>query len=235
MVERYYDIDQLGENEFFEFSSLTCISVLKKTHTENEALNLAQTFSERKPFFLALFYCAKFPIFCSLKEGPIPMLPRLSVKEFIIDPSYLFSCPHRRMSYYWAFMFDKVVKWLIASEEEALIVINDILTFLCHVDHLSYFSLMPKVYAFQDRYETQFICTFTEKPLINIQLPSVPSLKVRTTFDDVSRPEKLWNEKDFYTQHEKLVSEVWDELEQNEREAFLSFTREDEESGSKLL
>ena len=50
--------------------------------------------------------------------------------------------------------------------------------------------------------------------------PVIPKLHLRVSYTDVERKEKLWNTEDFYNQHDQLVSKIWENLKDNEREAY---------------
>ena len=220
MAERYFEFDQLCETDFFEFSSLTSLAVFKRFQTRTEADSAYQEFKNFRHHYLALFYCAWFPHFLSLKEGPLSELILVKLENLVTCPSYFLLNPDRNLAYFWANIFLQLKRIICRPSNKVDIIVNDILTYLGHVDHLSKFSLIPKVTKVSDGFEAQFFCTFTSSPIIMLRLPNVPSLKQRVFLDEKSRPETLWNETDFYKDHEALVKTVWDELDTEEQKAF---------------
>ena len=221
MAEKYFDYDTLNENDFFEFSSLTSLAVFRRVKTKNEADNIYSQFQELKHHFLALFYCAWFPHFLSLKEGPLSEHSLIKLENLITCPSYFLLNEQNSLIYYWASIFLALKRLAFRNSHKVDIISNDILTYLGHADHLSRFSVIPKVVVHKDCYEAQLFCTFVDKPIIMLRMPNVPSIKNRILLDQQRRPETLWNEKSFYDAHEKLVNEVWDELDPVEQKVFI--------------
>ena len=226
MIESYLDLQSLEYSDSFIISSLTSFAMFLKLEKREMATNKVLWFHKNRYRFASLILCTRIPFLQNLPLGPIrPMTSVSQASDFITSKSYFLISSDRRMSLYWNEVFLFICKFFFEDSSDAETLFMDLLTYLGNLEFVGKINLQPKLYQLNSYFEAQMLIDI-EKDSQMVVFPTLPRFRLRESFDSKRRPEVLWDETSFYKQHRELVLEVWEELDINEKNAFLKYNPE---------
>ena len=217
------NFQNLASIDYFKLSTHDYL-MLGKTVSKVESSRLLIEMNHLQHRFLALAVLSQVDQHFCLKEGPSSFaFSSPENKLFFESKSYFYISPDRFLYNFWIenflFIGRNFLKTGVVFDQLSRDIVNRFGTsnfFESHILSTDAVEISPSEFI-----TFSLALKISDKAKTRILKPVLPPYKQRLSFNGLSRPEPLWSEADFYSQHESLVHSVWDRLDPSEQAAFV--------------